>query len=543
LAPSSRILLGGDPPNLVAEVRDALERDGVPVHLVRGAEEALKALREAPYVIVAFAERLADLHGETLLRKAARRGGKHLSVLLRAAGTAPIPADLPPDTMVLALDNPTEVVATLAAAYREQLGEAALGQIVGDTEAIRQIKQTIRQVAPTKLNVLITGESGSGKEVVARAIHELSPRRAAPFVAVNAGALPEGVLESELFGHEKGAFTGAHAARAGRFELAHRGTLFLDEIGDMPPHIQVKLLRVLEESRFLRVGGMRNIEVDVRLVAATNVELEAAVEAGRFRRDLFFRLNVIHIDVPPLRERRDDIPLLVATFVRGVAREHDLRPVRFSNEAMSLLIAHHWPGNIRELKNLVEKAAVLYAGRDIGPEMIEATFGRRIRRGANLPAPLGALGAGRGEPDQELVYRTLLALRAEVAEIRALLAARGLSETGDAGAGRALAGGAARPVGDEVPFERHGGVAADEEVVEPIDADVADEGDAERESTVSLTELERDAIARALRRTGGNRRRAARLLGVGERTLYRKIREYRLAGRHGDPWGRTGRGA
>jgi DNA-binding NtrC family response regulator len=367
LAPSSRILLGGDPPNLVAEVRDALERDGVPVHLVRGAEEALKALREAPYVIVAFAERLADLHGETLLRKAARRGGKHLSVLLRAAGTAPIPADLPPDTMVLALDNPTEVVATLAAAYREQLGEAALGQIVGDTEAIRQIKQTIRQVAPTKLNVLITGESGSGKEVVARAIHELSPRRAAPFVAVNAGALPEGVLESELFGHEKGAFTGAVAAHAGCFERASSGTLFLDEIGEISTSFQAKILRALQEGEVQRVGGARPLDVDVRVVAATNRDLDVEISAGRFREDLFFRLNVIPVWIPPLRERREDVVPLARHFLSLHTRASG-RHLRLSEDAEKALLAHTWPGNVRELSNAIERAAVLTRGDEIDVE-------------------------------------------------------------------------------------------------------------------------------------------------------------------------------
>ncbi len=535
------ILLADDPAGRLDAVRRGLEEEGVPVRFVRGGQEILKALREGSYPIVAVPEAMEETHGERLLRKGVRRGEDLLPVLLREPGAGPPPIDLPPDTILLPIDKTAEIVSTLAGAYRQRQVSRALDQIIGETEPIRQIKQVVQQVAPTKLNVLLTGESGTGKELVARAIHDLSPRRDGPFIAVNAGALPEGVLESELFGHERGAFTGAHAARAGRFELANKGTLFLDEIGEMPTSIQVKLLRVLEESRFLRVGGMRNIEVDVRLVAATNIDLESAVEAGRFRRDLFFRLNVIHIDIPPLRERRDDIPHLVARFAAAVARENDLRPVRFAREAIDLLLSHHWPGNIRELRNLVEKVSVLYAGREIGPELIEETVGRRIRRGGNLPA---VVSGPRDEGDRELLYRTLLALRAEVAEIKAHLAAGRAEQLGRA-AGSEFASSAAREL------------AAYSEMVEPIVTDVPETLEAgggaagaagsggggaaasafgggpgaRGDPPLTLAELERDAIARALQRTGGNRRRAARLLGIGERTLYRKIHEYRLEGR------------
>jgi DNA-binding NtrC family response regulator len=518
-------------------VRDALEAEGVPVHFVRGGQEALKAMREATYAIVAFPERLGETTGSTLLRKGARRGDSFLAVLLKEPGTEVPRSDLPPDTVILPIDNAAEIASTISGAFRERLGDAALDRIVGESERIRQIKQVIRQVAPTKLNVLITGESGTGKELVALAIHELSPRHGAPFVAVNAGALPEGVLESELFGHERGAFTGAHAMRPGRFELADRGTLFLDEIGDMPADIQVKLLRVLEESRFLRVGGTRNIEVDVRLITATNKNLEEAVEAGRFRHDLYFRLNVIHIEIPPLRERRSDIPLLTAAFVTSVARANDLRPIHFGKAAIDLLVSYYWPGNIRELRNLVEKLAVLHAGREVGPELVEEAFGRRFRRGANLPA---LVGGGSQEADRELIYRTLLSLRAEMAEIKALLAAHGLAARGAHGglqpAGSLSAG--REDTLDEPDStaryrvaERPGGAILPD--ADMVDAIVADGGDAApaREAPLGIAELERDAIQRALRRTRGNRRKAAALLGMGERTLYRKLREYGLVER------------
>jgi DNA-binding NtrC family response regulator len=443
--------------------------------------------------------------------------------------------ELPKDTIVLPIENAAEITSTLAVAYRQRLRSPALDRIVGETERIRQIKQVIRQVAPTKLNVLVTGESGTGKELVAQAIHELSPRRAAPFVAVNAGALPEGVLESELFGHERGAFTGAHSQRAGRFEIADKGTLFLDEIGDMPQDIQVKLLRVLEESRFLRVGGTRNIEVDVRLITATNRDLEEAVEAGRFRHDLYFRLNVINIEVPPLRERRADIPLLITEFVTRIARENDLRPIQFSREGIEQLAAYHWPGNIRELRNVIEKIAVLYAGREVGPDQIVQALGNRFRRGANLPALVGARS---DEADRELIYRTLLSLRAEIAEIRAMLARQPESAAVHRNVTRAdlrEAGEGAPSVHERFGYRGDLGAEIMSEVV-PEDAVVADTGEpgsglTAREIPLSLAELERDAIVRALRRTHGNRRRAAALLGMGERTLYRKLHEYSLVKR------------
>jgi DNA-binding NtrC family response regulator len=528
------ILLADDPKGRLKSVRDGLEAEGIPVHFVRGGQEALRALREGAFGIVALPERFDDAIGAALLRKAARRGDGFLPVLLTETRGTPATDELPKDTIVLPIDNAAEITSTLAVAYRQRLRSPALDRIVGETERIRQIKQVIRQVAPTKLNVLVTGESGTGKELVALAVHELSPRRGAPFVAVNAGALPEGVLESELFGHERGSFTGAHAQRAGRFEIADKGTLFLDEIGDMPQDIQVKLLRVLEESRFLRVGGTRNIEVDVRLVTATNRNLEEAVESGRFRHDLYFRLNVINIEVPPLRERRADIPLLIAEFVKRIASENDLRPIQFSREGIEVLAAYHWPGNIRELRNVIEKMAVLYAGREIGPDQIEQALGNRFRRGANLPALVGARSE---EADRELIYRTLLSLRAEIAEIRALLARRPEGAPAHRDAARTDlrdAGPGAPAVHEGFAYRGELGEEVMSEIV-PVDAVVSDAGDlgsvTAREIPLSLAELERDAIVRALRRTHGNRRRAAALLGMGERTLYRKLHEYSLVRR------------
>ena len=235
--------------------------------------------------------------------------------------------------------------------------------IIGKSKPMREIFSVIEKIAPTKATILITGESGSGKELIARAIHYNSPRRDKPFVAVSCAALTETLLESELFGHEKGAFTGAIAMKKGRFELADEGTLFLDEIGEIPVPVQVKLLRVLEEMAFERVGGTRAIEVDIRLVAATNKDLAKEVENGRFREDLYFRLNVVHITLPPLRDRSEDIPLLAAYFLKKYADEANRGEMTISPEAMRFLCNHRWPGNVREFENAIERA-VLLSGDD-----------------------------------------------------------------------------------------------------------------------------------------------------------------------------------
>ncbi len=249
---------------------------------------------------------------------------------------------------------------------QELIGRYSFHNIVGRSAVMQKVFYIIEKVAPSKSTVLITGESGTGKELIAKAIHYNSPRFDKPFVSVNCGALPETLLESELFGHEKGAFTGAIQQRKGRFELAHGGTLFLDEISEMPLHLQVKLLRVLQEMEFERVGGSQTIKVDVRVIAATNRELKTEVEAGRFRADLFYRLNVVNIHVPPLRERKEDIPLLINHFIEKYSKEMGIsEKVRIDKEALKLLMEYHWPGNVRELENVIERALLLCSGGEI----------------------------------------------------------------------------------------------------------------------------------------------------------------------------------
>ncbi|HWV56195.1 MAG TPA: sigma-54 dependent transcriptional regulator, partial [Longimicrobiales bacterium] len=378
--------------------------------------------------------------------------------------------------------------------------------------------------------VLITGESGTGKELVARGIHALSPRRHRAFIATNMAAVPETLLESELFGHEKGAFTGAIAQRKGMFELAHKGTLFLDEIGEMPLATQTKLLRVLEDRQFMRVGGETPIHVDVRVIAATNQDLRHLVEVGQFRRDLYYRLNVLTIHLPPLRERREDIPLLVDEFVRAASREHDLERVVIAPDAMAILVEYDWPGNIRELRNLIESMVVLAPGRlitadDIPPAIRQGGRGRSL-----LPVPVPKqperTDGTSTSPQLEFVFRTLLQLRMDVEDLRREFEAYRRSQAE-----------AALPAVLPYPYPY-----APAEISAPASIEtVARHANGGQRSTepqddedgvivfrpgMTMQDIEREAIIATLKEKRGNRRKAAESLGIGERTLYRKIKEY-----------------
>jgi DNA-binding NtrC family response regulator len=387
---------------------------------------------------------------------------------------------------------------------------------------------------------LVEGESGTGKELVARAMHRLGPRRGRPFIAVNVGALPETLLESELFGHEKGAFTGAAERRIGRFELADTGTLFLDEIGDIPPATQVKLLRVLEEREVTRVGGTQAIPVDVRVITATNRPLRQQVEDGTFRPDLYYRLNVLSIYLPPLRERRADIPILVRRFIQEFSAQHE-RPFHgVSAEALQILVEYPWPGNVRELRNLVESMVVLSPGHEIGP----ADIPREIRdAGARfLPVHVGPIVRGRDGVEGreiEFIVRSLVELKLQVEELRRRtepFAAGGgagyqaLSDgevgRGGGGEGGAL-GGYARPEGRPQGTDGNGGGGRILVGIEAPGAPPPPNVVMVRPG-MTMAEIERAAIEAALRELRGNRRKAAEMLGIGERTLYRKLQEYHI---------------
>jgi DNA-binding NtrC family response regulator len=398
--------------------------------------------------------------------------------------------------------------------------------IIGETDPMVETLERVVQIAPVNSTVLLTGESGTGKERVARGIHALSPRRHRPFIATNVAALPETLLEAELFGHEKGAFTGAIGQRKGFFELAHRGTLLLDEIGEMPLATQTKLLRALEEQRFRRLGGEVEIELDVRVVAATNQPLRELVETGRFRRDLYFRLNVLSIELPPLRERRADIPLLVDNFIRAASSEHDRPRISISPEAMSILVGYDWPGNVRELKNLIESMVVLSPGSVIRPEDIPPEIREARGRSRMLPVPIRRPDPGPGTPpgpELEFIFHTLVQLRIDVEDLRRQFDEyqRTHPEL------RGVFGGYPLPPAPAFsPLSLHVGNVEDVDA-EPTKEELAAEHDVVvYRPGMTLADLEKNAITAALREVAGNRRKAADMLGMGERTLYRKIKEY-----------------
>ncbi|RKY83164.1 sigma-54-dependent Fis family transcriptional regulator [candidate division KSB1 bacterium] len=374
--------------------------------------------------------------------------------------------------------------------------------IIGKSPVIRQIRETIRQIAPTNIPVLITGESGVGKELVAHAIHKHSRRATRLMLTVNCGAIPEGILESELFGHQRGAFTGAVETRKGYFELADGGTLFLDEIGELPIAIQVKLLRVLETKEFMRVGGGKVHQVDVRIIAATNKDLEAAVLEGQFRKDLFYRLNAIKIHIPSLRERREDIPLLIKVFTKEFCQENNLKFEGFSPEAIKMLQNRDWPGNVRELKNFVQSVIILERGQRITPEKLTKHLSPVNQPERNLPVPT-YLSSEKAE--RELLYRVLLELKSDMNQIKNLL------------------------MQQFYPLHRSGSqpITVYEAPVQPV-VEENEKMAKRKEEQVSLRDMERELIRKTLEQCNWNKRKAAQILKISERTLYRKIDEYNL---------------
>src|SRR6058998_1236896 len=417
-----RILITTDDLEHAVRINAGVEAAGFHTTLASTLDEARQALRRDPppdCVVVT-----GGLH---------ESGAAQLLTLARdrSVSTLGLVEETEPDAKGLArrlgltgyLEKPADR-AEVAATVRRLLERRKLQQstgIIGESPAIPEVLVKIEQMAPVTSTVLIEGESGTGKELVARAIHDLSPRRAKPFIAVNCAAIPDTLLESELFGHEKGAFTGAAERRLGRFELADGGTIFLDEVGEMAPATQVKLLRVLEDRTFFRVGGTHPIKVDVRVIAATNKSLKEEVALGRFRDDLFYRLNVLYIYLPPLRERKADIPLLVRRFIAEFATTHDRSFRGITPEALQILVDADWPGNIRQLRNLVESMVVLAPEGEIGAGDIP----REIReRGRGLPMRLA--GATRDVAGQELefIFRSLVELKLQVEELRRRLEER-----------------------------------------------------------------------------------------------------------------------
>jgi DNA-binding NtrC family response regulator len=443
------VLVADDEKNIREGLREALILDGYDVLLAADGKEALDTVNRGDVDLLITDLKMPRLSGEELLKSVASQFPTVPVIILTGHGTIESAVQAMHDgaydflTKPVNLDRLSLLVKRAVAnrelavqnrAMQEELERrSGFASIIGKSAEMKQVFDIVRQVAPSRSSVLITGESGSGKEMIAEALHYNSPRKDKSFIKLHCAALTESLLESELFGHEKGAFTGAIARKRGRFELAHLGTLFLDEIGEINQNVQIKLLRVLEEKKFERVGGEETIEVDVRLIAATNRDLKDAIAKGSFREDLYYRLNVVNIHIPPLRERKEDIPLLVAAFLKEFSQENG-RPIEgIDPKARLALYNYSWPGNVRQLRNSVESAVVLSKGSTLTLEDFPPNI--RGETGADsLRLPLGT----------------------------------------------------------------------------------------------SLAEMEKEVIRSTLAREGGNKSRTAEILGIGRKTLHRKIEEYGL---------------
>jgi transcriptional regulator with PAS, ATPase and Fis domain len=392
--------------------------------------------------------------------------------------------------------------------------------IIGHDSFLERSIQVAVQVAPTDLTVLITGESGTGKEVFPKIIHQSSVRKHGPYIAVNCGAIPEGTIDSELFGHEKGSFTGAHEARKGYFEVVDGGTIFLDEVAELPLSTQVRLLRVLETGEFFKVGSSKVIKTDVRLVAATNVNIPEAIEKGKFRQDLFYRLNTVPIMIPPLRERKDDIHMLFKKFASDFAEKYRMPVLQLSEEAARMLENYRWPGNIRQLKNLTEQISIIEKSRIISAQTLK--YYLPVESSTSLPMLYSREKEEEKISERDILYKVLFDMKRDLFELKKTVE----ELTGSKSAETSIQHGKSHLIKhfrDEIESldDDFSSIeiehAHDEETIYP--SEVITEN-------LSLQKKEIDLIIKALERHNGKRKNAAAELGISERTLYRKIKEY-----------------
>jgi two-component system response regulator HydG len=449
-----RVLIVDDDPSDLEVIAESLEREGYEIVKASSGRSALEIIRSEDFDLIVTDLKLPDLDGMEILRRAKEEIPYVQVIVLTGYGTVEGAVEAMQSGAFHFLQKPIDIHILRETARRAiekrdlELENLRLKEqverryrfenIIGKSSQMQEIFRQIRRVAPTKASVLIVGETGTGKELIARAIHQNSPRKDKPFIAVNCAAIPRDLLESELFGHEKGAFTGAIRQRTGYFELADGGTLFLDEIGEMSLEVQAKLLRAIETHEFWRVGGSRSMKVDVRIISATNKDLEETVREGRFREDLYYRLKVFTIKIPPLRQRREDIPLLVQHFIQEICKQNNRPPLNITREAMDNLVRYDWPGNVRQLRNVIESVIITTTSDTIRPE--------------------------------------------------------------------------------DLPEEIKGATTTDEEESDRIDVRVG----------MSMEDIEREAIKRTLMETRGNKTKAASILKIGLRTLYRKIKQYGL---------------
>ncbi len=401
--------------------------------------------------------------------------------------------------------------------------------IIGHSPLLNHAIDTAMQVAPTDISVLVTGESGTGKEVFPQIIHQMSARKHGPYIAVNCGAIPEGTIDSELFGHEKGSFTGAHEARKGYFEVADGGTIFLDEVAELPMSTQVRLLRVLETGEFIKVGSSKGLKTNVRIVAATNVDIPEAIRKEKFREDLYYRLNTVPILIPSLRERQEDIPLLFRKFAGDFAEKYRMPSVRLNDEARVALMSFQWPGNIRQLKNITEQISIIEKERDVDAEKLGSYLPNTNQ--TNLPAVRKtSSSAGDSQTDfseRELMYKVLFDMKRDINDLKKLVldVVSNKSE-------------------NEIDEHHAQTIRRLHQDVEPVSSSQFDnqvhevqihrpgeepyQEPREIEESLSLEEREIELIKKALERHRGKRKAASKELGISERTLYRKIKEHNL---------------
>lgn len=405
--------------------------------------------------------------------------------------------------------------------------------IVGNDDALNRALEIALKISPVDLSVLIMGENGVGKEIFPRVIHDHSLRKGKKYLAVNCGAIPDGTIDSELFGHEKGAFTGAVERREGYFAVADGGTLFLDEVGELPLPTQARLLRVLETGEYIPVGASEVKRTDVRIVAATNVNMEKAIADGKFREDLFYRLNSVSINIPPLRQRGADVVLLFRKFALEMSEKYKMPPIRLTPEAQKMLVSYAWPGNVRQLKNIAENMSVTSEEREITPEILSLYLPAENTSQGHVVALASKEETHSFEKEREFIYQMIFDLRREVAELKQMVGEKHLPMVGrDAdsptSSSRGLAIYQPQPALGRPMEKTDNSLIQDAEEV--TDNDVAAK-ETDKEDVVvdgSLEEMERKSIKSVLNKNNGNRRLAAKQLGISERTLYRKIKEYDL---------------
>ena len=400
--------------------------------------------------------------------------------------------------------------------------------IVGNSDELNRALDVALQVAPTDLSVLIIGESGVGKEIIPKVIHDNSPRRREKYFAINCGSIPEGTIDSELFGHEKGSFTGAIGESEGYFGIANKGTIFLDEVGELPIATQARLLRVLETGEYIRVGGQEVRKTNVRIVAATNVNMRKAVSEGRFREDLYYRLNTIPIMMPPLRERGNDILLLFRLFAMQMAEKYKLPKIVLTDDAKAIMLKYKWPGNVRQLKNITEQMSVLSEEREIDAQTLLRFIPQDEETTQLATIAPGQGGAHSYESERELLYKILYELRGNVSDLRRDMNSlrKQLDEARQLNGAKGFA--EPQPLTPIAPISYPAPVEKESEALHHPFTEDAEVEEIHEAETLNLNDLGKQMVEKALERNNGNRKKAAKELGISDRTLYRRIKAYKL---------------